>query len=121
MERGRQRTFRRDKLKFVLLLQKTDHVFPLLRFGDVEIHIVPRDKCVGIGKPLVKRGVVPDQMRISKRVRVREVRNVCRSAAIDIVQPRPFAILVERVATGAATFEDGFASRWIAIAGGLRG
>src|SRR5580704_9599618 len=46
-----------------LFLEKSDHVGAILRIANREHHFGAGDECLRIGEPVVKRGLVPDDVR----------------------------------------------------------
>src|SRR5215469_9596613 len=96
------------------LLQKCNQVPPILGLRRSKAHIVARYHDVRVGQPPLQHLRIPDPFRVPKTFRVLKPRHAARLAPIDIPQPRPFAIRIQRMAPRTAMLEHKLAARRIA-------
>jgi hypothetical protein len=79
----------------------------------MECHIIIPDDLFGICQPFVQGLRVPGDVRILERVRVFERPNRARWPSEDAAKPWTFFVIVDSVATSAASFKDVFSSRGV--------
>src|SRR5258706_9460699 len=92
-----------------LIFEEEDQVLAFLGFRNVEVHVVAWKKGIGVGEPPVEGDFVPNDVSIFQCGRVDEVGRLAGGATKDSAKVWPFAVLIERVAAGAAFFKDEFA------------
>src|SRR3954465_11722676 len=98
--------------------QKLDDICPLVRFGNMKIHVVIGHDRLGIREPSIQSGRIPRETRRLHRIGIFKCGNAARPAPINIPQPRTFLVTFERVAPSAALFEQLLPARRVAhIAG----
>ncbi len=101
-------------MRAIVQFQVSDNIPPFLGFGDAEVHVGVCDDNVWIGEPAFQSGILPGNSGVLQSRGVVEAGNACGFSAVDAGEPGTFAVGVERVAAGAALFEDELAACGVA-------